>query len=199
MRTGSPETALVVIRGNSGSGKSSVARALREVYGRRGLALISQDVVRRDILRELDKPGAVNIGLIDIMCRHALDAGYHVILEGILTASRYGEMLQALRRDHLGSTSSYYLDVSWEETLRRHETRPQRSQFSAIEMRQWYIERDVLPDGSETIIGENSPLEEIVQQILRGAELLRPRRTESGRVASAGVVYESGLVTGVAS
>ncbi|MEV1247030.1 AAA family ATPase [Nonomuraea sp. NPDC050022] len=171
MRTGSPGTALIVIRGNSGSGKSSVARALRETYGRRGMALISQDVVRREILRELDKPGAVNIGLIDSMCRHALDVGYHVIVEGILTASRYGEMLQELGRDHLGKTLFYYLDISWEETLRRHETRPQRSQFGAGEMRQWYIERDLLPDGCESVIGEDSSLLEIVQRILAEADL----------------------------
>ncbi|MER6943008.1 kinase [Nonomuraea sp. NPDC000554] len=179
MRTGSPGTALIIIRGNSGSGKTSVARALREAYGRRGLALISQDVVRRDILRELDKPGAVNIGLIDTMCRHALDTGYHVIVEGILAASRYGQMLHALCRDHLGRTSLYYLDIPWEETLRRHETRPQRSQFGADDMRQWYIERDVLPEERETIFGEDASLEDIVRRIYKDAGLEADRQADS--------------------
>ncbi|WP_090944645.1 AAA family ATPase [Nonomuraea jiangxiensis] len=177
MRTGSADTVLIAIRGNSGSGKTSVARAPREAYRRRGMALISQDVVRRDILRELDRPGAVNIGLIDVMCRHALDAGHHVILEGILAASRYGEMLQALRRDHRGTSCFYYLDVSWEETLRRHETRPQRTQFGAEEMRQWYTERDVLPDGCETIVPEPTPLDETVRRILRSTDLVADQPT----------------------
>ncbi|MGN9842135.1 AAA family ATPase [Nonomuraea sp. H19] len=172
MFTGSPDTVLIVIRGNSGSGKSTVARAVRETYGRRGMALISQDVVRRDILRELDKPGGVNIGLLDVMCRHALDAGYHVVLEGILTRSRYGELLQALCRDHRGRTSCYYLDVSWEETLRRHDTRPQRSQFGPEEMRQWYVREDVLPHGREKVIDETSTVDEIVRLILRDARLM---------------------------
>ena len=126
---------LIVVRGNSGSGKSSVARAVRDAYDHRGLALVSQDVIRRDILRELDKPEAVNIGLIDAISRYALDHGHHVILEGILAASRYSSMLQKLRRDHSGTSSFFYLDVSYEETLRRHSTRPQRHQFSAEDMR----------------------------------------------------------------
>ncbi|MEW9550744.1 AAA family ATPase [Nonomuraea sp. NPDC050783] len=166
MLTGSPDTVLIVVRGNSGSGKSSVARAAREAYGRRGLALISQDVVRRDILRELDRPGGVNIGLLDVMCRHTLDAGHHVILEGILAASRYGEMLRALCRDHRGTTRCFYLDVSWEETVRRHGTRPQRERFGPEDMRQWYVPRDLLPGVAETVVPETGTLEETVRLVL---------------------------------
>ncbi|MFI7642360.1 AAA family ATPase [Nonomuraea sp. NPDC049400] len=177
MLTGSPNTVLIVIRGNSGSGKSTVARAVRETYGQRGMALIGQDVIRREILRELDKPGAVNIGLLDVMCRHALNAGYHVILEGILARSRYGEMLQALFRDHQGTSRGYYLDVSWEETLRRHETRPQRSRFGPEDMRQWYLEQDILPDATEAIIDESSTLAETVGLILRDTGLLAGQAT----------------------
>ena len=42
---------LVIIRGNSGSGKTSLAKKLQEYYGRKTL-VISQDVVRRDIKRK---------------------------------------------------------------------------------------------------------------------------------------------------
>ncbi|NUP24788.1 MAG: kinase [Streptomyces sp.] len=169
--TGSPNTVLIVIRGNSGSGKSTVARTVRETYGRRGMAIIGQDVVRREILREKDTPDGVNIGLLDVMCRHALDAGYHVILEGILTRSRYGEMLQTLLRDHRGTSRTFYLNVSWEETLRRHETRPQRAHFSPEDMQQWYLEQDLLPDATETIIGETSVLTETVGLIVKDTGL----------------------------
>ncbi|MEU8274886.1 hypothetical protein ACFYOK_29280 [Microbispora bryophytorum] len=70
MRTGSPDTRLIVLRGNSGSGKTSVARAVRAAYGR-GLALVGQDVIRRELLRERDVDGGVNIGLIDTIVREA--------------------------------------------------------------------------------------------------------------------------------
>ncbi|MEU4541837.1 AAA family ATPase [Nonomuraea dietziae] len=162
---------LIVLRGNSGSGKTSVALALRAAYGRRGLAVIGQDTVRRDILREPDVQGGVNIGLIDTMTRYTLEHGHHVVLEGILFASRYGSMLRALRHDYAGRSAFFYLDVPFEETVRRHATRPQRTQFTAEQMREWYIERDLLPGGYETVIGQDSSLEETVRLMLSRARL----------------------------
>jgi hypothetical protein len=135
---------LIVLRGNSGSGKSTVARAVRAAYGR-GLAVVGQDTVRREILRERDVPGGANIGLIDTIVRYSLGAGFHVLLEGILTASRYAAMLEALHHDHAGPSAWYYLDVSLPETLRRHATRVQRHEFSAQDLQQWYREHDLLP------------------------------------------------------
>ncbi|MCW2942811.1 MAG: Sli3 [Actinomycetia bacterium] len=169
MRGGRPPT-LIVLRGNSGSGKTSVALGLRARYGR-GLAVVSQDTVRRDLLRERDVPNGVNIGLIDTIVRYTLDRGYHVVLEGILTADRYAAMLEALRHDHPGPSLWYYLDVSLQETLRRHDTRPQRHAFGAQEMQEWYQERDLLPDAGETIIGEASDLDTTVRQVLQESGL----------------------------
>lgn len=92
---GSEVTRLVVVRGNSASGKSCVAARIRERFGR-GLALVGQDNLRRTVLREHDVPGGASIGLIDTVARYALDAGYHVVVEGILyAADRYGDMLSA--------------------------------------------------------------------------------------------------------
>jgi len=162
---------LIVLRGNSGSGKTSVALALREHYGR-GLAWVSQDVLRRQILREYDRAGAPNIGLIDQVARYALAAGYHVVLDGILNAGRYEQMLAGLLRDHDGPSHFYYLDISLEETLRRHETRPQRTEFSAADMRSWYQPRDLLATVAERVIREGSTLDETVRTILAETGLL---------------------------
>jgi hypothetical protein len=52
--------------------------------------------------------------------RYSLESGYHVVLDGIFYADRYEPMLA---RDHRGVSRFYYLDVSTEETLRRHATR----------------------------------------------------------------------------
>lgn len=71
MRAGTTETRLIVLRGNSASGKSTVAAGIRERFGR-GLALVGQDNLRRVVLRERDRPDAVNIGLIDTVARYAL-------------------------------------------------------------------------------------------------------------------------------
>ncbi|MEU6091502.1 kinase [Streptomyces sp. NPDC047085] len=170
MRVGTEETRLVVLRGNSASGKSSVAAALRRRHGR-GLALVGQDNLRREVLRERDQPGAANIGLIDTVARYALDAGYHVVVEGILYADRYGEMLTRLCADHRGPTHCYYLHVPFEETLARHATKPQAAEYGEAEMRAWYRELDLLPGAVETVIGAHSALPDTVDRILRDTGL----------------------------
>ncbi|MGA5200290.1 kinase [Streptomyces variegatus] len=162
---GNEQTRLVVLRGNSGSGKSSVAAGMRERFGR-GLALVGQDNLRRVVLRERDRPGAANIGLIDLTARYALDAGYHVAIEGILYADRYGEMLTRLRADHRGPTHAYYLHVPFEQTLVRHATKPIAHEVGEPQLRDWYRELDLLPGGVETVIGADSTLGETVDRIM---------------------------------
>lgn len=162
---GTEETRLVVLRGNSASGKSSVAAGLRERFGR-GLAVVGQDNLRRIVLRERDRPGAANIGLIGLTARYALDAGFHVVVEGILYADRYGDMLAALRADHRGATHGYYLDVPFAETLIRHATKPIADDVSETQLRDWYRARDLLPGGIETVIGADSSLHETVDRIM---------------------------------
>ncbi|MER7194573.1 kinase [Streptomyces flaveolus] len=144
---GTEGTRLVVLRGISASGKSSVAAGLREKFGR-GLALVGQHNLRRTVRRERDRPGAANIGLIDLTARYALDAGYHVVVEGILYADRYGDMLARLRADHRGPTCL-------------GETQP----------RDWCRPRDLLPDGAGTVIGADSTLHETVDRIMRDTGL----------------------------
>ncbi|MEU6985907.1 AAA family ATPase [Streptomyces sp. NPDC046324] len=170
MRVGTEETRLVVLRGNSASGKSSVAAGLRERFGR-GLALVGQDNLRRVVLRERDRPGAANIGLIDLTARHALDAGYHVVVEGILTAAHYGDMLARLRADHRGPTHGFYLDVPFEETVARHATKPIAQDVDESQLRDWYRPRDLLPGEWETVIGADSTLPGTVDRIMRDTGL----------------------------
>ncbi|MFF4343040.1 AAA family ATPase [Kitasatospora sp. NPDC001540] len=170
---GSSESRLVVVRGNSASGKSSIAAGLREAFGR-GLAVVGQDNLRRVVLREHDRHGGANIGLIDTTARYALDAGYHVVVEGILSAARYGPMLRRLVADHRGTTRCYYLDVPFEETLRRHATKPDPQLQAAVterHLRDWYRERDLLPDGIETVIGADSALPDTIERIMRDTGL----------------------------
>ncbi|OIK24993.1 AAA family ATPase [Streptomyces malaysiense] len=165
MRVGDERTRLIVLRGNSASGKSSVAAGVRERFGR-GLALVGQDNLRRSVLRERDRPGAANIGLIELTARYALDAGYHVVVEGILDSGRYGAMLARLRAGHRGPTYGYYLDVPFAETLARHATKPIADEVDEARLREWYRPRDLLPGGVETVIGADSGLAETVERIL---------------------------------
>ena len=157
---------LVVLRGNSASGKSTVARSLRKVYGR-GLAIIPQDVVRRDILRERDRPGAVNVELIDLMARHSLRHGFHVVLEGILYAAHYGDMLTRLVRDHHHATYCYHFNIPFQTTLERHATKPVAKVVGEAQLCQWWRPRDLFPGGVEENIDEHSVLDQTVTRILK--------------------------------
>src|SRR5665647_2717057 len=96
--------------------KTTLARRLRA--GIPDLAIVSQDVVRREILGTRDVADNPSIGLIDLVARYALDRGRHVVVEGILNAPRYGAMLRALVADHRGTSRAYVMDVPFEETLR---------------------------------------------------------------------------------
>ena len=183
--TGSAETAsrtgsehrnlpcLIVIRGNSASGKSAVAAAIRKRHGQRDLSIVSQDLLRRVVLRERDVPGGANITLIDITARHAIASGFHVIVEGILRADHYGDMLTSLISDHSERAFPYFLDVPFEESLLRHATKPQAADYGEAEMRDWFRGLDLLPGGIEQIIPVGSALEDTVAKLMTDAGLGR--------------------------
>ena len=163
--SGNDSTRLVIVRGPSGSGKTTIARDLRERMGR-GTALIEQDYVRRKLLWEKDTPGAVNISMIDTLARHALDSGYSVVVEGIMHEVRYGEMLRKLVADHRGTSVVAYLNVPFDETLRRHAGRPQSAEFTAELMAQWWAQDDYLDLGGEIIVGPQATAQETVEGLL---------------------------------
>nr|CAA55776.1 unnamed protein product [Streptomyces lincolnensis] len=153
---------LIVLRGNSASGKSSVAAGLRDRFGR-GLALVAQDNLRRVVLRERDRPGAANIGLIDLTARYALDAGFHVVVEGLLYADHYGEMLTRYAPT-IAADYGYYLHVPFGETLARHATKPQANEI-ARRLRAWYRNSICCPTVVD-LIDEASTLTETVERIM---------------------------------
>ncbi|WP_418907754.1 AAA family ATPase [Glutamicibacter endophyticus] len=165
MRTGSETTRLIVIRGNSGSGKSSLAAALRQA-NERPTAILGQDVLRRQILHVAERQGNAAIGYLDLSARYALDLGMDVVIEGILYAEIYGDMLAQLAADHRGPSLFYRYEMGFEETLRRHDTKPSSGEFGEREMRSWWRGRDPMPHVAETALGEDLGLGEAVTRIL---------------------------------
>jgi len=168
--TGSATTRLIIIRGNSASGKTTAAWEIRRRFCR-GMAIVSQDVIRRDILKQHDDPGNPAIGLMDLTVRYALDHGYHVVLEGILFSQSHAEMLTGLVRDHAGITSCFYYDLSFDQTLVRHQNKPQAAEYGAELMSQWYRERDLIPGLNEQILSADLSLNDAVLQMMHQADL----------------------------
>lgn len=96
---GSETFRLIIIRGNSGSGKSSLAKAIRAARPL-GVAVIGHDVLRGESLHVRDHPGALSAPYIDMSARFALDHGLHAVTEGILHSEIYEAMLTRLQSDH---------------------------------------------------------------------------------------------------
>jgi len=61
MSIGSDQTRLIAVRGNSGSGKSTVAKSLHEAYGS-GPAWVSHDLTRRQAASRVHTAAALASG-----------------------------------------------------------------------------------------------------------------------------------------
>jgi hypothetical protein len=101
---------LIVLRGSTASGTTTVALALQQALGPR-TANIGQDHFRRVVLRQHEVPGGDNIGLIAHTVHYCASIDDHVIVEGIFRASRYGDMLTQDLAEHPGPTHVFYLDL----------------------------------------------------------------------------------------
>ena len=121
----------------------------------------------RSMLRVKDSESNPAIQLIYDLCMYGNNVGYAVILEGILSNKKYGAMLRRLLDDFQGEKLIYYFDISFEETVRRHATKPNAHEFGESEMRQWWKAQDVLDVPGEQRIGEQLAQAEIVDMIRR--------------------------------
>ena len=160
---------LVIIRGNSGSGKSSLVRKLQNHYGRRTL-LIAQDTVRRDMLKEKVEPGNLSIDLTETLARFGYDHDLLVLVEGFYETDIYGEMLERLRNLFNSQILAYYYDLTFEETVRRHQTRAKQEEFTPSDMKHWWKDRDFLGWQEESLFRNEDSLEAAFERIVQDLE-----------------------------
>ena len=140
---------LIILRGNSGSGKSTLARRLQHRLGRNTM-VIAQDVIRREMLWVKDEEGTPAVPLLIELLRYGHDHSTITILEGILYADIYQALFEAAVK-LFGNEQifAYYYDLPFEETLKRHQTKPNRDDFGAEAMRRWWRGGDYSPVLSE--------------------------------------------------
>ena len=110
------ESKLIIIRGNSGSGKTTTAKGLQNHLGR-GTLLVSQDTVRREMLKVQDRDGNLSIDFIEQIAEYGKGKCEFVIVEGILYKHHYGVMLNNLIQFFNHKAYTYYFDLSFEETV----------------------------------------------------------------------------------
>ena len=155
---------LIILRGNSGSGKSSAARELQRKFGR-GTLMIPQDTVRREMLWARDEVGTKALPLLTELLEYGKKNCAVTILEGILYSDYYRPLFQRAIEEYGSNIYAYYYDLSFEETVRRHGTKPNRFSFGEEDMRRWWREKDYIGIIPEEIITEEISLSEAVNRI----------------------------------
>lgn len=162
------ESKLIILRGNSGSGKTTVAKALQEKFGRNTMR-ISQDMVRRDMLKVTDGEDTKALPLLKELLRYGAAHCPVVILEGILNAEWYAPLFKLARKLFGDAICAYYYDLPFEETLKRHQTKPNCHEFGEAAMRGWWKEKDYIGTIPEQTISPDMGLEETVEMIFEAA------------------------------
>lgn len=158
---------LIVLRGNSGSGKTTVAKALQEKIGPNTM-LISHDMVRMQMLHVWGALGIEkSLPLMIQLVKYGHAHSEVTILEGILASDDYAPLFDACVALYGDDIFAYYYDLSFEETVRRHATKPNRDDFGTADMRRWWRGKDCLEQVQETILNQDVTLKEAVESIYR--------------------------------
>ena len=159
---------LIIVRGNSGSGKTSVSKALQEKFGENTM-LISQDMVRREILHARDGADTKALPLMTELLKYGRRNSRVTILEGIMVAEWYMPLFEAAIEEFGSEIYAYYYDLPFEETVARHSMRAKRMSFGAEDMRRWWVEKDYMKVIPEKILTKEIGLDEAVKMIFRDA------------------------------
>ena len=136
-------TKLIILRGNSGSGKTTTAKNLKQALSPKQSLLISQDVVRREMLRVKDYPDNLAIELMKRMALYGNETCEYVIIEGITRKEVYASFFEELLAI-FDQTYCYYFDMPFEETVRRHSQRPNAQEISREDLKRWWNDNDLL-------------------------------------------------------
>ena len=155
---------LITIRGNSCSGKTTLAKELQRRFGR-GTMRISQDVIRREILHVKDEPNPKSIPLLKLMLEYGHENADIVILEGIMKADWYRELFQYANRLYGENIISYYYDLSFDETLQRRDLKPNKDELTDAKMHLWWTEADYAPDWQEKLLHIGDQIADVADEI----------------------------------
>lgn len=160
---------IIILRGNSGSGKTTISKKLQKKLGH-GTLLISQDVVRREMLYVKDGVDTKVVDLLIPLILYGRENCTYVILEGILNSSWYYKLFETIKYEFGNGIYAYYFDIPFEETLHRHKSKPNANDFGETEMKRWWKEKDFINIFSEQIISKDMMEDDIVDMILHHIE-----------------------------
>lgn len=161
---------LIILRGNSGSGKTTTAKELQNRFGHNTM-LISQDAVRREMLKVRVGENTLALPLMKELLRYGSEHSDVVILEGIMYSDWYKPLYELAVQLYGTEIYAYYFDLPFEETLKRHQTRAKCNEFGEEAMRRWWREKvfsDVL---KEVRITSEKDMESVFEDIYNAVSI----------------------------
>jgi adenylate kinase family enzyme len=165
------QTKIIILRGNSGSGKTTISKKLQKKLGH-GTLLIPQDVVRRELLYVKDGADTKAVDLLIQLIMYGKENCTYVILEGILNSSWYQRLFETIKYEFNNEIYAYYFDIPFEETLLRHKAKSNSNEFGEVEMKRWWKEKDYINIFLEQRISEDMKEDEIVDMIVQQIEAM---------------------------
>ena len=154
---------IIIIRGNSGSGKTTVANKLCDKLGE-DCMLLSQDVIRRDILHTNDGKDSTAVDLLKELVLFGKKHSGIIVLEGILNSSWYKPLFDNIQNS-FDYIYTYYYDLPFEETVKRFQTK-NNTTYTTQDMKRWYNEKDLLGFENEKIILKDMTIDDTLKMIL---------------------------------
>ena len=103
--------------------------------------------------------------MIKELLKHASIHSDIVILQGIMLADWYRTVFELAVQLYNTEIYAYYFDLPFEETLKRHQMKPNHQEFGEEEMRRWWREKDFSDVLNEKRITMERDLEDIVSDI----------------------------------
>ena len=97
----------------------------------------------------------------------ALLSGYDVILEGILTVKSYQNIIEKIINSHQGESYIFYFNTSFNETIRRHQSKIGNFNYSSKEIKKWYLSSHKSDHKLETLIPETYSINQTINKIIK--------------------------------
>ncbi len=155
---------IIILRGNSGSGKTTIGRILQQYYGYNTM-LICQDIIRRQLLRVKDGKDCPAIDLLINLVEYGYKHNKVVILEGILRNEWYTPLFEKIVELYQNNIYAYYFELSFEETVRRHALRSQHNEFGRKELQKWFKPHNYIYSIEEKLIYDDENIDQILHNI----------------------------------
>ena len=160
---------LVVIRGNSGSGKTTLSLRLLGLVP--NSTLVEQDYfIKYAAISKTSEQEDARRTKIFTAVKNALAKNEVVILEGVFDSRRYTDYFIDLLNFHPTNNYFFYIDLAFEETLKRHETRNKRSEFGEEKMKDWYIAHDQFGYDFEETIDSEMSIDDAINSIVKSVK-----------------------------